>query len=140
MERRKEYEKDEIIACPKCGSEAVYYDQAPEIVKCESCGLEFEIRQVAVWQDATPEPSIKRREVEQAEIEVEGRKFTVTHIPTATSEMWYTIHDAFEMWGAINIDLNGEVQFWRNPPKEEHRVKFEDAVKKAFAAHFEPEI
>ncbi|MDD4986195.1 MAG: hypothetical protein PHQ43_10495 [Dehalococcoidales bacterium] len=47
--------------------------------------------------------------VEQAEIEVAGSKFTVTYIPTATSGCWYTIHDACEIWGAVAIDLNGEV-------------------------------
>jgi len=33
----------------------------------------------------------------QAEIEVAGPLFTVTHIPTATSGGWYTIHDACEV-------------------------------------------
>jgi hypothetical protein len=33
----------------------------------------------------------------QAEIEVAGSRFTVTHIPTATSGGWYTIHDACEV-------------------------------------------
>jgi len=47
--------------------------------------------------------------VKQAEIEVAGARFTVTHIPTATSGCWFTIHDACEIWGAVAIDLNGQV-------------------------------
>ena len=70
--------------------------------------------------------------VEQAEIEVAGSKFIVTYIPTATSGCWYTIHDACEIWGAVAIDLNGEVVGWRNPPKEEFRQLIEDAIKKEF--------
>ena len=71
--------------------------------------------------------------VRQEEIEVEGNHFTVTHIPTATSGSWFTVHDACEVWGAVAIDdLSGEVVGWRNPPDEEHRVPIEEAIKKAF--------
>lgn len=46
--------------------------------------------------------------VRQEEIVVEraGRpyKFTVTHIPTATSGSWFTVHEACEVWGAVAID------------------------------------
>ena len=70
--------------------------------------------------------------VEQAEIEVAGSRFTVTHIPTATSGCWYTVHDACEIWGAVAIDLNGEVIGWRCPPKEEFRKPIEEAIKKEF--------
>ncbi len=48
---------------------------------------------------------VKTIQVKQAEIEVQGNKFTVTEIPTATSGMWFTVHDAFEVWGAVAIDL-----------------------------------
>ena len=68
----------------------------------------------------------------QTEIEVAGSRFTVTHIPTATSGCWYTIHDACEIWGAVAIDLDGEVIGWRSPPKEEFRKPIEEAIKKAF--------
>jgi len=70
--------------------------------------------------------------VEQAEIKVAGSRFIVTYIPTATSGCWYTIHDACEIWGAVAIDLNGEVVGWRNPPKEEFRKSIEEAIKKEF--------
>ena len=71
--------------------------------------------------------------VRQEEVEVGGYRFTVTHIPTATSGSWYTIHDACEVWGAVAIDLDGTVIGWRNPPGEEIRTQLEDAIKKAFA-------
>ena len=74
-------------------------------------------------------PEIK---VRQEEIEVRGDKFFVTHIPTATSGGWYVIHDLFDMWGAVTIDIDGEVVGWRNPPAEEYRSKIEEAIKKVF--------
>lgn len=76
---------------------------------------------------------VKKVEFDQAEIEVEGNKFTVTHIPTATSGCWYTVHDAFEVWGAVAIDLDGTVVGWRNPPKEALQKPIVEAIIKAFA-------
>ena len=71
--------------------------------------------------------------VRQEEIEVANTKFTVTHIPTATSGSWYTVHDACEVWGAVAIDdLTGEVIGWRQPPREEIREQVEKAIKAAF--------
>lgn len=70
--------------------------------------------------------------VRQEEIEVEGRHFTVTHIPTATSGSWFTVHDVCEVWAAVAIDLDGTVIGWRNPPDETHRAGIEEAIKKAF--------
>ena len=70
--------------------------------------------------------------VRQEEIEVKGNRLFVTHIPTATSGCWYTVHDLFEMWAAVAIDLDGTVVGWRNPPDEEHRAAIEEAIKKAF--------
>ena len=75
---------------------------------------------------------VKKVEVNQAEIEVEGHKFTVTHIPTATSGMWFTIHDPFEVWAAVAIDLDGSVVGWRNPPEEKWRQPIERAIRQAF--------
>lgn len=70
--------------------------------------------------------------VRQEEIEVKGRHFTVTHIPTATSGSWFTVHDVCEVWGAVAIDdLSGEVIGWRNPP-DELQAEIEAAIKKAF--------
>ena len=70
--------------------------------------------------------------VRQEEIEVEGNSFTVTHIPTATSGSWYTVHDVCEVWGAVAIDdLSGEVIGWRCPPAQ-LQTKIEEAVKNAF--------
>jgi len=69
----------------------------------------------------------------QETIEVAGHHFIVTHIPTATSGSWFTVHDACEVWGAVAIDdLDGTVVGWRNPPGEEIRAQVEEAIKKAF--------
>ncbi len=70
--------------------------------------------------------------VRQEEIMVNGDRYTVTHIPTATSGSWFTVHDVCEIWGAVAIDINGEVLGWRSPPKEEVRPQIEEAIKKAF--------
>ena len=70
--------------------------------------------------------------VRQEEIEIEGHRYFVTHIPTATSGCWYTVHDVCEVWGAVAIDLDGTVIGWRNPPDSEHRPLIEEAIKKAF--------
>ena len=48
MEKRKEYAEGEIITCPKCGSDSLDCEDAPDRVKCLTCGLEFTIKQVAV--------------------------------------------------------------------------------------------
>jgi hypothetical protein len=74
----------------------------------------------------------KKVEVYQAEIEVRGQKFTVTHIPTATSGCWYTVHDPFEVWAAVAIDLDGTVVGWRNPPSESFRPEIEKAIRVVF--------
>ena len=50
-EKRKEYKEGDIMVCPKCGSDDVDYDQAPDNAKCQSCGLEFKIRTVAIWNE-----------------------------------------------------------------------------------------
>lgn len=76
---------------------------------------------------------VKEVMVHQAEIEAEGHKYTVTHIPTATSGCWYVIHDLFEVWAAVAMDLNGEVVGWRNPPlQEDLKTAIEKAIKEAF--------
>lgn len=73
------------------------------------------------------------RTVRQEEIEVANYSFTVTHIPTATSGSWYTVHDACEVWGAVAIDdLSGDVIGWRSPPGEDIREQVEKAIKAAF--------
>jgi hypothetical protein len=74
----------------------------------------------------------KKVEVYQAEIKVQGREFTITHIPTATSGCWYTVHDPFEVWAAVAIDLDGTVVGWRNPPQESFRSEIEKAIREAF--------
>ena len=70
--------------------------------------------------------------VEQEDIEVNGSKFTVTRIPTATSGSWFVVHDTFEICAAVAIDdFSGEIVGWRNPP-DKFRTEIENAVKKAF--------
>ncbi|MDD4986788.1 MAG: hypothetical protein PHQ43_13630 [Dehalococcoidales bacterium] len=51
MEKRKEYAEGDIITCPKCDSDDVDYEQAPDQAKCQNCGLKFTIRTVAVWNE-----------------------------------------------------------------------------------------
>jgi len=54
VEKRKEYADGEIISCPKCSSDDLEPDLSsvtPDRGKCNSCGLEFTIRQVAVWEE-----------------------------------------------------------------------------------------
>jgi hypothetical protein len=75
---------------------------------------------------------LKEVVMRQAEIEVDGRQFTVTEVPTATSGQWFTIQDPCEVWAAVAIDLNGEVMGWRNPPEERYRAGIEKAIKEAF--------
>jgi len=74
--------------------------------------------------------------LKQAEIDIEGQRFTVTAIPTATSGQWFTIHDACEVWAAVAIDLDGSVVSWRNPPEDRLRPQIEDAIKTAFDLMF----
>ena len=71
----------------------------------------------------------------QEKIQVAGQEFTVTHIPTATSGCWYTIHDAFEVWAAVAIDLDGTIIGWRNEPPR-YKAEIEAAIKKVFADDF----
>jgi len=75
---------------------------------------------------------LKEVVMRQAEIEVDGRQFTVTEVPTATSGQWFTIQDPCEVWAAVAIDLNGEVVGWRNPPEERYQAGIEKAIKEAF--------
>ncbi len=70
--------------------------------------------------------------VQQEKIKVGDREFTCTYIPTATSGCWYTVHDAFEVWAAVAIDLDGSVVGWRNPPDEPWKTQIEEAIKKVF--------
>ena len=70
--------------------------------------------------------------VEQENIEVNGNRFTITRIPTATSGSWFVVHDACEIWAAVAIDdLSGEIIGWRNP-LDKLRVEIENSIKKAF--------
>ena len=70
--------------------------------------------------------------VEQEDIEVNGNKFIITRIPTATSGSWFVVQDACEIWAAVAIDdLSGEIIGWRNPP-DKFQTEIEAAIKKAF--------
>ena len=51
MEKRKEYAEGEIIDCPRCGGDDIDCEEAPDKGKCLTCGLEFTIRQVAIWEE-----------------------------------------------------------------------------------------
>ena len=75
---------------------------------------------------------LKEVVMRQAEINIDGRQFTVTAVPTATSGQWFTIQDPFEVWAAVAMDLDGTVVGWRNPPEEKYRAGIEKAIKEAF--------
>ena len=51
MEKRKEYAEGETISCPKCGSDDLDCEEAPDCGKCNSCKLEFSLRTVLVWEE-----------------------------------------------------------------------------------------
>jgi len=51
MEKRKEYAEGDIVTCPKCDSDDLDYSDAPGKGKCQSCGLEFEVKTVAIWNE-----------------------------------------------------------------------------------------
>lgn len=51
MEKRKEYADGEIITCPKCDGTDLDYDEAPDHAKCNSCGQEFTIKTVVIWEE-----------------------------------------------------------------------------------------
>ena len=51
VEKRKEYAEGDIMTCPRCDSDDVDYDEAPNRARCQSCGLEFEIRTVTIWSE-----------------------------------------------------------------------------------------
>ena len=51
MEKRREFAEGEQLCCPKCESDDVDYDDAPEVAKCNACGQKFSIRQVVVWEE-----------------------------------------------------------------------------------------
>ena len=71
--------------------------------------------------------------VEQEDIEVNGNRYTITRIPTATSGSWFVVHDACEIWAAVAIDdFSGDMVGWRNP-SDKFRTEIENAIKKAFA-------
>lgn len=72
-------------------------------------------------------------EFNQAEIVVNGQKYWVTHIPTATSGMWFTIQDVCEVWAAVAIDLDGTTVGWRNQPDKAWRLPIEKAIREAFS-------
>ena len=74
---------------------------------------------------------LRKIEVDQADIVVNGQKYLVTHIPTATSGMWLIIQDVCEVWAAVAIDLDGTTVGWRNPPDEAWRLPIEKAIREA---------
>ena len=51
MEKRKEYAEGEIITCPRCDGVDLDYEDAPDLAKCNTCGLKFALRQIAIWEE-----------------------------------------------------------------------------------------
>jgi hypothetical protein len=52
VEKRREYAEGEIINCPRCDGDDLDCEEAPDRAKCLTCGLEFTIRQVAIWEES----------------------------------------------------------------------------------------
>jgi hypothetical protein len=82
---------------------------------------------------------LKEVVMRQAEINVDGRQFTVTAVPTATSGQWFTIQDPFEVWAAVAIDLDGTTVGWRTAPDEPWATKVLKAIRQAFDLPEPPE-
>ena len=51
MEKRKEYDEGDTIVCPKCDGDDLDYGEAPGGGKCQSCGLEFQVKTVLIWNE-----------------------------------------------------------------------------------------
>ena len=51
MEKRKEFAEGEHVVCPKCGSDDLDYEEAPDFAKCNACGQTFTIRTVLIWEE-----------------------------------------------------------------------------------------
>jgi len=70
-------------------------------------------------------------EVTQKTIKINGKELTATHLPTATSGMWFIIHDACEIYGCVAIELDGTVVGWKHPPNK-HKKEIEQAIRQAW--------
>ena len=51
MEKRREYDLDEIVGCPKCDSIDLDDDGTAQGTKCNDCGCVFSVRHVAIWEE-----------------------------------------------------------------------------------------
>ena len=51
MEKRREYDMDNIMGCPKCDSIDIDDDGAPLKAKCNDCGCIFSVKIVAIWEE-----------------------------------------------------------------------------------------
>jgi hypothetical protein len=54
MEKRTEYDRNDQMVCPRCKSDELDCDEAPDEVTCYNCGLTFRLTTVAVWDDSQP--------------------------------------------------------------------------------------
>ena len=51
MEKRREYDMDDIIGCPKCDSVDLDNDGTGQGTKCNDCGCIFSVKIVAIWEE-----------------------------------------------------------------------------------------
>lgn len=51
MEHRREYDPGETVCCPKCSGDNLDCDEAPDRANCLDCGIEFQLKTVAVWEE-----------------------------------------------------------------------------------------
>jgi ribosomal protein S27AE len=54
-EVRKEFKESDEKVCPRCGSGDLDINHAPDKVHCNSCELNFEFREVAIWKEYNPQ-------------------------------------------------------------------------------------
>ncbi len=51
MEKRREFDHDDQICCPKCDSINLDCDESPERAECLDCGCEFKSKVVLIWNE-----------------------------------------------------------------------------------------
>ena len=98
--------------------------------------------EVHLFEDVEIEGAEDEKLCTQRNVKLGAHDYFVTYLPTATSGLWFTIHDEphLEVWAAVAIEPDGEVVGWRNPlTNASDRAEMEMAIKAAFPEYFDPE-
>lgn len=51
---RKEFSEGDEVTCPRCLGDDLDYAESPDVGKCYTCGLVFEVKTVVIWDKAFP--------------------------------------------------------------------------------------